>query len=108
MRSSTFFPCGFKKLGEALHAMTGKLSGIGQFENLGRTVEDALRVPLAQVAFYGQTIDGIQDYCPDRAGVHAHGTADTEILLNHDHSFGLGSVHGPAGADVQTGWILTV
>jgi len=39
--------------------MTGKLAGIGHFENLCRALENALGISPAEVAFYRQTIDGV-------------------------------------------------
>jgi hypothetical protein len=84
------------------------LAGVREFENLGRAVEDALRVSLAEVAFSGNPFDRVQGHGPDGTSIDAHGTSDTDILLNFHHPFGVRALEGPGGTYVQAGRFFAV
>jgi hypothetical protein len=84
------------------------LARVREFENLGRAVEDALRVSLAKVAFGGNPFDRVQGHGPDGASLDAHGTPDADILLNLHHPLGLRPVEGAGGTYVHAGRFFAV
>jgi hypothetical protein len=84
------------------------LTRIRQFENLGRAVEDALRVSLAEVAFGSDPFHRIQGHGPDGTSIYAHGAPDTDILLNLYHSLGLRAIEGTGGTYVHAGRVFAV
>jgi len=88
--------------------MPGQLTGIRQLKDLGWTIEDTLRIPLAEITFRGHSKDGVQRDRPYRADVDTHGTADAEVLLHQHHPIRLGAMQCPRGADVDARRVLTV
>jgi hypothetical protein len=84
------------------------LTRIRQFENLGRAVEDALGISLAEVAFDGNPFHRIQSHGPDGASIYAHGAADADILSYPDHSLGLRPIEGTSGTYVHAGRVFAV
>jgi hypothetical protein len=97
-----------QKLRKSLHPVPGHLARIREFENFGRAVEDALRVSLAEVAFSGNPFDGVQGHGPYGTSIYAHGTSDTDVLLNFHHSLGVRALEGPGGTYVHAGRFFAV
>jgi hypothetical protein len=97
-----------QELGESLHPVPRHLARIREFENLGRAVEDALWVSLAEVAFSSNPFDGVQGHGPDGTGIYAHRAPDTDILLNFHHPLGLRAIEGTGGTYAQAGRLFTV
>jgi hypothetical protein len=84
------------------------LARIRQFENLGRAVDDTLRVSLAEIAFSGNPFDRVQDHGPYGTSIYAHGTSDTDLLLNFYHPLRIRALEGPGGTNVQAGRFFAV
>jgi hypothetical protein len=84
------------------------LAGICEFENLGRAVDDTLRVSLAEVAFGGNPFDRVQGHGPDGTSIYAHGTSDTDILLNFHHPLRIRAQESPGGTNFHAGGFFAV
>jgi hypothetical protein len=108
MQNLIFLPRALQKFCESFHAVPGHLTGIREFENLGRAVKNALRVSLAEVAFGGYAVDGVQGHRSDRADIYTHGASNTEILLNPYHPFGFRAMQGAGGAYIHAGRFLAI
>jgi hypothetical protein len=101
MENLTILTDTLQKLRKSLHPVPRHLARIREFQNLGRAVEDALRVSLAEVAFSGNAFHRVQGHGPDGTGIYAHRTSDTDIFLDFHHPLGLRAMEGPGGTYVH-------
>lgn len=88
--------------------MSGKLTGIGQSQNLGGAMGDTLRVSMTKVALQGDPFDRVERHRSHGTDIHAHGASDADVFPYLHHPIRLWPMERTCRADLHAGWVLAV